>query len=65
MEKSKEAFERHGGPKATVRHEVLVADTLGEMRRVCFEVGVPDGGLDEAVENSSSGSVTKKTTTGS
>lgn len=38
---AKRAYEAHGGPKSLVRYEELVADTLGTMRRVYAELGIP------------------------
>src|SRR5918998_4739141 len=37
---AKEAYEAHPGPKALVRYEELVADTLGTMRRIYRELGL-------------------------
>ncbi len=34
------AYEAHDGPKAMVRYEDLVANTLGGMRRVCSGLGI-------------------------
>src|SRR5215211_365842 len=38
--KAKEAFEAHQGPKVMVKYEELRADALGEMRRICSELGI-------------------------
>lgn len=38
---SKEAYDAHPGPKVLVRYEDLVADTLGEVRRVYSALGIP------------------------
>ncbi len=38
---SKEAYDAHPGPKVLVRYEDLVADALGEMRRIYSALDVP------------------------
>jgi hypothetical protein len=38
---AKEAYEAHKGPKTLVRYEDLRADTLGTMRRMYSELGIP------------------------
>jgi hypothetical protein len=38
---AKRAYDAHGGPKALVRYEELRADTLGTMKRMYSELGVP------------------------
>lgn len=43
IEKAKEAYEIHQGPKALVRYEDLRADTLGTMKRLYAELGIPAG----------------------
>jgi hypothetical protein len=40
MERAREAFDAHGGPKAQVRYGDLLADTLGAMKRVYSELGI-------------------------
>ena len=40
MERAREAFDAHRGPKALIRYEDLLADTLGAMRRVYSELGM-------------------------
>jgi len=37
---AKKAFEAHSGPKALVRYEELVEDTLGTMERIYYELGI-------------------------
>jgi hypothetical protein len=44
MGSAKRAYDTHRGPKALVRYEDLVADTLGTVRRIYSTLGVP---LDE------------------
>jgi hypothetical protein len=53
--KAREAYEGHGGPKAVVRYEDLVADTLGAMRRLYsgLGIGVGEADLARAVERHS------------
>jgi hypothetical protein len=49
---AKEAYDAHGGPKALIRYEDLVADTPGTMRRLYAALGIdvnPDE-LERAVE---------------
>jgi len=41
IEKSRQAFDAHRGRKAMVRYEDLRADTLGTMRRIYSELGIP------------------------
>jgi sulfotransferase family protein len=43
ISKAKEAYETHQGPKAAVRYEELRADTLGTMKRIYSELGIPVG----------------------
>jgi Sulfotransferase family len=52
---AKEAFDAHKGFKTMVRYEDLRADTLGIMRRICSELGIPvdDKVLVRAVEENS------------
>ena len=52
MDKAVEAYEQHEGPKTRVTYEGLRADTLGEMRRVCSELGlgVSDEEISRVVE---------------
>jgi hypothetical protein len=52
---AKEAYEAHPGPKALVRYEELVADTLGTMRRIYRELGLGEDRerLERAVEKHS------------
>jgi hypothetical protein len=38
--KAKEAFEAHQGPKVLAKYEDLRFDTMGEMRRICSELGM-------------------------
>ncbi len=38
---AKRAFDAHEGPKALVRYEDLRSDTLGTMRCLCLELGIP------------------------
>jgi hypothetical protein len=40
VKKASEAYDSHEGPKALVRYEDLVANTLGEMRRLCREIDI-------------------------
>jgi hypothetical protein len=40
ISRAKEAFDQHQGPKVLMKYEALRADTLGEMRRVCLELGI-------------------------
>ena len=55
MERARQAFDDHRGPKSLVRYEDLLADTLGAMRRVYSELGMEAGGdaLARAVEKHS------------
>ena len=55
MERAREAFDAHTGPKTLVRYEDLLADTLGAMRRVYSDLGMEAGGdaLARAVEKHS------------
>ena len=55
MERAREAYDAHEGPKTLVRYEDLLADTLGAMRRVYSELGMEAGGdaLARAVEKHS------------
>jgi hypothetical protein len=41
MGKAKEAYDAHRGPKVLVRYEELRADTLGTMKRMYSELGIP------------------------
>jgi hypothetical protein len=41
MGNAKKAYDAHGGPKALVRYEELRTDTLGTMRRMYSDLGVP------------------------
>ncbi len=41
MGNAKKAYDAHGGRKSLVRYEELNADTLGTMRRIYAELGVP------------------------
>ncbi len=52
---AREAYEAHKGPKALVRYEDLVADTLSEVRRLYSSLGisVDEGELAEVVEKHS------------
>ncbi len=52
---SKLAYDAHDGPKALVRYEDLRADTLGEVRRIYSELGIPvdDAELVGSVEKHS------------
>ncbi len=49
---AKEAYEAHKGRKAFVRYEDLRADTLGGMKRIYSEIGIPvdEGNLARVVE---------------
>lgn len=49
---ARQAYEEHGGRKVVVRYEDLRADTLGTMKRMYSELGVPmeDARLARAVE---------------
>jgi hypothetical protein len=55
MGRAREAFDAHRGPKALVRYEDLLADTLGAMKRVYSELGMEAGAdtLARAVEKHS------------
>lgn len=52
---AKRAHDAHRGPKTLVRYEDLVADTLGTMRRLYEDLGVPvdEAALRQAVERHS------------
>ncbi|HET7270557.1 MAG TPA: sulfotransferase domain-containing protein [Rubrobacter sp.] len=52
LTQAKEAYEAHEGPKSMIRYEDLRSDTLGTMRRMYSELGIPadDGKLTSAVE---------------
>jgi hypothetical protein len=52
LQKAKEAYDAHQGPRALVRYEDLRADALGTMRRLCSELGmeVEDEDLTRVVE---------------
>jgi hypothetical protein len=52
---AKQAYEAHGGRKVLVRYEELRADTLGTMRRIYSELGIPvgEGELERAVREHS------------
>jgi hypothetical protein len=45
MTQAREAYEAHRGPKSLIRYEDLRADTLGTMKRIYSELGIP---VDEA-----------------
>jgi len=55
MERARQAFDDHRGPKTLVRYEDLLADALGAMRRVYSELGIEASAdaLDRAVEKHS------------
>ena len=55
MERARQAFDAHNGPRTQVRYEDLLADTLGAMGRVYSELGIEAGGdaLARAVEKHS------------
>ena len=38
---AKRAYDRHRGPKVFIRYEELKGDTLGTVRRLCVELGLP------------------------
>ena len=59
---AKQAYEAHKGPKVLVRYEDLRADTLGTMKRICSELGIPvdEGELARAVERRSWESIPEK-----
>jgi hypothetical protein len=40
ISRAKEAFDRHEGPRVLVKYEELRADTVGEMQRICSELGI-------------------------
>jgi sulfotransferase family protein len=40
VDKAREAYEKHEGPKAKVTYEELRADALGTMKRLCSELGM-------------------------
>lgn len=48
MDLAQQAFDAHEGPKALVRYEDLVADTLGTMRRLYSALGLPAEARDLA-----------------
>jgi Sulfotransferase domain len=48
MGRAKEAYDAHRGYKALVRYEELRVDTLGTMKRMYSELGVPVGGEELA-----------------
>ena len=52
MERARQAFDAHEGPKALVRYEDLRADALGTMKRLYSELGIPveEKDLARAVE---------------
>jgi sulfotransferase family protein len=52
---AKKAYEAHTGPKALVRYEELVADTLGTMKRIYkeLELEMDEGQLERAIEKRS------------
>jgi hypothetical protein len=51
MERARQAFDAHKGPRSLVRYEDLRADTAAAMRRIYSELGMEMGGdaLDRAV----------------
>lgn len=55
IEKAKQAYDAHDGPKVVVRYEDLVSDTVGTMRRLCDDLGlaVEEKRLVRAVEKRS------------
>lgn len=55
MGNSRQAYESHEGPKSLVRYEDLRADTLGTMRRIYSDLGIPvdDDHLTRIVEKHS------------
>ncbi len=55
MGNSRQAYEAHEGPKAMARYEDLRADTLGTMRRIYSDLGIPvdDDHLTRIVEKHS------------
>lgn len=55
MERARQAFRDHRGPKTLVRYEDLLSDAPGAMRRVYSELGMEAGAdaLDRAVEKHS------------
>lgn len=52
---SREAYEAHKGPKAMVRYEDLLSDTLGTMKRLYSELDIPvdEGELKKVIEKHS------------
>jgi hypothetical protein len=52
IEKSRQAYDAHGGRKALVKYEDLRADALGTMKRIysALEIPVDEGELARAVE---------------
>jgi len=55
IEKTRQAYDAHGGRKVMVRYEDLRADTLNTMKRICsgLEVPVDEGELARSVEKNS------------
>ncbi len=55
MERARQAFDAHKGPRTLVRYEDLRAEPLGAMRRVYSELGIEagEGALARAVEKHS------------
>ena len=55
IEKTRQAYDAHGGRKVMVRYEDLRADTLGTMRRIysALEIPVEEAGLARSVEKHS------------
>jgi hypothetical protein len=55
MEKARQAYDEHQGPKVMVRYEELRADTLGTMQRIysTLEIPVDENQLARAVEKHS------------
>ena len=55
MERARQAYDAHEGPRTQVRYEDLLADTPGAMRRVYSDLGIEAGGdaLARAVEKHS------------
>ncbi len=52
MERAREAYDAHDGPKALVRYEDLRADAMGTMKHLYSEIGIPveEKALIRAVE---------------
>lgn len=48
IRQTKRAYDAHEGPKTLVRYEDLRADTLGTMKRIYAELGIPAAGADLA-----------------